>query len=609
MSTKIKEILIKNSRAIIAVILAIIAIVSINMNMSKELNFTQSFSGNSILYIVLLVIFYTFITKILKETDKRLIICASIISILFALFEVVGYSINSYMNLSGIFENGNTIFKALIKFVGNFILIYSIIVAIFNFLSKKFIVTNTQKEGKIFNKTIKSFFIIWAIIFIAWLPYFLTYYPGLTTSDSMAEIYQAIGRNSLSNHHPVLHILLISICIGLGNLIKDYNLGVAIYSIVQMLILSSIFSFSIYYMSKRNAPRNIQIITLIFYALYPINALFSIIMWKDVLFAGIMLLFTISITEMCSNTERFLKSKYLNALFIITILLVILFRNNGLYVVALLLPFLLIAYKKYWKKILLIFVISILTTSIIKGPIFSLLNIEEGQVREALSVPMQQLARVEKYKSDSLTKNEQNLIHKYIQTDEIGTIYNPVISDPIKNHFNSQNFSENKGEFISLWVGLFFKYPVEYIESFLCNSYGYWYPEASHWVANRTVENNDIGIQNSPKFPTEFIQRIDSLIEKRDLPIISMFFSIGFAFWIIVVFFMYSIYTKKYKQLLAYIPILILWLTTLASPVFCEYRYVYSMFTCIPILVFGTLSLDFKNKENSSKYLLKKSNT
>ena len=58
---------------------------------------------------------------------------------------------------------------------------------------------------------------------------------------------------------------------------------------------------------------------------------------------------------------------------------------------------------------------------------------------------------------------------------------------------------------------------------------------------------------------------------------------------------MYVIYNKKYKSIVIYIPIIILWLTTIASPVFGEFRYIYSMFTCLPILI----GINFRKKENN----------
>ena len=135
------------------------------------------------------------------------------------------------------------------------------------------------------------------------------------------------------------------------------------------------------------------------------------------------------------------------------------------------------------------------------------------------------------------------------------------------------------------------KYPTDYIESFICNSYGYYYPEAKHWVANRTMEKDDIlNLQTSPIVEIKAVKKIDSYIEKREVPFISMLFSIGFIFWIITICFVYCIYKKEYRKLLIYIPVIMLWVTTLASPVFCEFRYVYSLVTCLPIFIIEVLN-------------------
>ena len=42
---------------------------------------------------------------------------------------------------------------------------------------------------------------------------------------------------------------------------------------------------------------------------------------------------------------------------------------------------------------------------------------------------------------------------------------------------------------------------------------------------------------------------------------------------------------KKYKKIIIFLPVLFVWFTALASPVFCEPRYVYSMFTCLPLFI------------------------
>ena len=62
-------------------------------------------------------------------------------------------------------------------------------------------------------------------------------------------------------------------------------------------------------MAKKNVDIRIRIGTLIFYAFYPVNGLYSITMWKDIPFAMIMTLFTITMTEIATNKEQFFKFK------------------------------------------------------------------------------------------------------------------------------------------------------------------------------------------------------------------------------------------------------------------------------------------------------------
>ena len=66
-------------------------------------------------------------------------------------------------------------------------------------------------------------------------------------------------------------------------------------------------------------------------------------------------------------------------------------------------------------------------------------------------------------------------------------------------------------------------------------------------------------------------------------------------FWLFLISYGYVIYRKKYKLSVAYIPIIALWLTTLASPLAIEYRYLYSLFTSFPIIAIATI--EFANEE------------
>ena len=589
----------KNKRInkVIVICLSIFLAIFINIGLSKKASIVDSIKTNTIIPILLAFAFYQLLKKANSIKDKRMTIISIIIAVLLSCFEIIGYSINTYLGLSGILYSKTTLIKYLLKFMTYSIIIYSIIKIVYNYIfSYKF---NKEKIVIFFTCNKKSFFFCWGLIFIFWIPYFLRFYPGNITPDSMAQILQSLGMSNLTNHHPVFHTGVISIFMNIGKMLENYNIGVATYSIFQMLIMSAIFSYTIYYMAKKGINKSIRICSLIFYALYPVHALYSMTMWKDILFGGMMLLFTINISKISMDEDEFFKNKKNIILLIINMILVFLFRNNGIYILILILPFILLIMKKYYKQILISFGTVILLYIIINGPVFKIFNIQRGSTREALSIPLQQFARVTRDHEETLTYEEKNSIYNFLPSEHLGEDYYEKISDRVKNNFNDEYFANNKGEFVKLWIKLGVKYPRTYIESFLCNSYGYWYPESIHWVVSKEVykSNNEIesnlNIKQDPIIKSKLIDTMASSPIDRNIPVIWMIYSVGFNFWIFIILLGYNIYKQEYKSCLMYLPILFLWLTCLASPVFCEFRYIYSLFTCLPLLI----GKNFKNKE------------
>ena len=573
----------KGLEYVVSIVLALITIASLKISLDTSIN-SNFDTGNSIIYILLFAILGISIYKAIQIKEKRLVICTLIISILFSLFEVIGFSIDTTKSLDCIISSKTVFLNSVIKFIGIATIIYIVIL----FLYEKVIPNINQREDKtnrLFNNKKSNFFILWGIIMLAWLPYFLKYCPAIITPDSLDQIYQTQGINVLSNHHPVFHTFIIAIALNIGKLIGNYNVGVAIFTIFQMLALSAIFAFTLYTMSKKNINNGIKIGTFIFFAFYPVFGMYSITIWKDIPFAIVMLLFILQLVDLVYNEKEFLNSKKKQIFLIISMILVIMFRNNGIYVVLLTIPFLLWFYRKSIKKLLPITMIPVIFYLLYTGPVFKILNIKKGSVREALSIPLQQFVRVLKDRGDELTDKQKQSIYNFLPQENIVDLYNPTLSDPVKACFDDEYFNNIKFEFITTWAGIVFGYPVEVVEAFLCNNYGYWYPEASNWVVSRVIMENELGIKATSMIENKTLDFMDELIDNRDIPVISFIFSIGFMFWIDLICVMYMIYKKQYKKLLVFIPIFAVWLTTIASPVFCEYRYVFSMVVTLPIII------------------------
>lgn len=590
----IKEKLIK-FKSYILIISSILVTFALNIDLDKNKSLLNSFNGNSVYILILFILTYWLLKKISSIKNKRMKLCGIILAIILAIFEVIGTSLQIDLSLNEIIGSKTTLLKSFIKFVGSTIIFYGVIVGIYSEIENKKIF---EKTCKYFTNNKKTFFLTWGIIFLAWIPYFLRYYPGQITADSMLQIYQSLGRLELTNHHPLIHTTIIGLFMKVGEIRNDFTSSIACFSIMQMLFLSASFSFAIYYMAKKGISKKIRVLTLIFYAFYPVNGIYSITMWKDIPFAITMLFFTIVMTEVAANKEAFFSSKKNILLLVTSMILVILFRNNGVYVVLLTLPFIFIFAKKYYKKLIIVTCVILAFYCIWKGPVFQIFNVKQGSSREALSIPLQQFARITKYYSDSLTTEEKEEIYKYLPSENLADEYIPTLSDPVKDQFNDEAFKNDKIGFIKLWLELSLKYPRASIEAFLCNNYGYWYPETVNWVVSREnlVEAEELNIKQEPIANLEIIGKYDSLIDKRDIPLSSMLYSIGFNFWIVLIMAMYVIYKRNYIQLLTYIPVLLLWLTTNASPVYAEYRYVYCMFVCLPILV----GINFTENKNNN---------
>lgn len=580
---------IEKNKKIIYMITSIILTIVLNMSIDVAQNKIY-FNGNEIVWLMICSFLFIALKKAGEYKEKRLNVCSIVLGIVLSIFQILGI-----MTKGNWIEHEVIISKTILLFITIKLIIYvitftSIIKIIFKYLEN---IKLNQKEGKdIFKPNLKTFFIVIILFMIAWMPYFLNYYPGITSFDTNYQLMQGYGRQPYNNHHPVLHTITITIIVKIGYAIaNNYNFGIALCSIIQMIACAITFSFVIYYMGKKDIPPIMKMLTFLFFAFAPFVPQFSIAIWKDVPFALCMVWFTIAIIEIIINEDKFLKNIKYNALTMILITLLMFFRNNGVYIILLTLPCIIILKRKYWKRELFLFIIPILLYYIITGPIYSKLNISKSLPREMLSIPIQQMARIVTYKSDELTDEEKEIISQYIPIETTAQLYDPTISDPIKNQFNDGTFLQDKLNLIKLYIKLALRFPGETLEALVGNTYGYYYPEVvTYSIATGTYtspfENEKfLNIYLEPIIKIPFVDSMIKAIYDKQIPIVSLIANIGFAFWIFILGLTYCIYQKRYSFLLMYIPIAVLYLTCLASPVSGELRYIYSMFVCLPLIV------------------------
>lgn len=429
----------------------------------------------------------------------------------------------------------------------------------------------------------RVFIVTFIILLLAWTPYLLSMYPGLISVDSLRELTNASKGVLNLDNHTIAHLLVIRLSYLIGYGLTGKMMGAVLaYSIIQMTTMSLVFSYLVTFLYNKNVNKKVLIGIILFYALVPIFGYLSIVMWKDIFFGTFCLWLSIECYRMIEDKD--LKISTLIR-FLIASLLTIFFRNNAIYMYIILIIFSFIFFPKTaYKKISIVFVIVLGVFFTVKGPIFNYFNVQKSGSAEYLAIPIQQIGRMV-YKDDNLTKSDKEKIDKLLNTKTIKKVYNPTCVDAIKfnKDFNIKPFKENKLTYLNLWLQLVIKHPDTAIESYAISTLGYWYPNIKDRAYEVVSVENNIGVKTESRAPA-FIQNTIMKLGDYELPVVCFFWSIGLLIWIVWIL-IYICYKKgRVKNIYTFVPVLGVWLTLLvATPVYNETRYIFSLFTTLPL--------------------------
>ena len=580
----------KNKKIILNILFSIFTYISIILYLGIYL---KSYSYDFIINIIYFLILYLYF-KFDKNYDKRTKRYSIILSIILSFILVVGNRVNYAIinNIINIYDLKN-VFISIFIIAGFSLIFYRIFCYMFIEINKIELVDTKKEKG-----LSKKFFLLMVIMMVGcWGIYFLRYYPAILTPDSHYVIHYSEFK-IFSDHHTFIHTWFFALFFYIGKFIFSSKImGIAFYTIIQMILLATIFNIGINYFYKNGLKKIYCIILWLIFAFSPLHGHYSVTLWRDILFSASFLLIIISIYE-CTINKCCVKFKYL-LYFIIGCFIMIFFRNNGIYIYIFMLPFLFI-FCYYKKKRMRVLYLSILIIYfIIKGPVFDLLNVERSKTVEAYSIPLQQISRVI-YSDEKLDKSTIKKLEKYMDVSKIKNNYKSYISDPIKGITNSDNLSKDSLGFLKVWVSILFKYPDTYIEAYLSQTLGYWYPSVDYWAVGTQIKSiNGWETVNCHSLLSNKMTNFVDNLKNNKLPFGFFIWSIGLNVMIILFSTFILLYNREYKKLLAFVPLCALWLSIMvASPVFSELRYVYALFICAPFCLIISLINNKKRKSS-----------
>lgn len=455
------------------------------------------------------------------------------------------------------------------------------------------------------------------LLLVCWLPCYLSTFPGRFSYDGAEEFAQST--NGYRGDFPRLHsFLVVRLFSAAFQLTGSYNVGIAFYTIVQMILLACLFAHILHRLQQLGTARWVLAVGLVYYAIFPTLHLLVVMPTRDILFSALLSYAAYLAYAMSIDPNTYLRHVTGPLKLGLVLSLTVLARDNNASILALLLVLAISVALWMWARRYSLRGASILAGCLAGGYLSLTLLLTAlcqpytpADAKGALSLAAQPLARAYSMYGDEWTEAEHAEYFSYFDTTDF--TYYPECADPVKNHLD---ITGNEGDFFAFWLRMGFRYPGCFLDAMLENSKGAWSPstlidgyqnaEVASYNGYAKCYNSFSESINSPGQLQSLLPQLlpfykslglDVTFEK--IPLVSMLFSIGFQTWLLI-HCCYLTLCRRNTHL--YLPLGLLLLYTALScfvPIILL-RYFAALFFCFPLVLVFTvqpvptsLSLDY----------------
>lgn len=453
------------------------------------------------------------------------------------------------------------------------------------------------------------------IVFLGWIPYMVIYWLGFVFGDSLSSLSQAMGWTALNNHHPVAYTIYLKCwlkfagILGLGN-----TVGVGMSSICQSVLMSLGFGLLARWVVVRGGVRPVAGIAIaLVFSMTPYIATYGIALWKDPLFSSAVLVFSMCLADYVWSKGEIAQKKSWITLLLISSLVMVFFRNNGIYILlgtlVLLAIFLIVKsrlrHAKGSGRVIGCMAAVLLVFGIVTGPVYSFGGVASSEASESVGIPLNQMARVVALDGE-MSESDREYMNSIYPLEEYKSTYTPCCTDNLKWAPGFNNSALNEGLW-GHWASMLVKNPNVYFQAWELQTYGFWAvnPGKSDlwtWNISSGVPQNanatyvdqlvSYGIESNPAALNESWNSM--------FPIDSWSIPISWLFWAVLYLFICLLAAGRGGWAFALIPSIILVATlVIASPIYYWVRYGAALQFLIPMYALMFFLLFGKKKSAS----------
>ncbi len=449
----------------------------------------------------------------------------------------------------------------------------------------------------------KTFFVSFSLVVLVGLFYLVVYYPGTGMIDTLNIL---VSKDlEVADQHPWSYVYLNEAVVKLVKLFGGgYEAALVVLSLIQIFLTAVVYSYCIVWLQKKGLALLALIPIALFLIFCPFLDIAMVSIFKDMLFSLLMIAWMPVLYDCWATNGKILR-KPATLSYLCLLIVLSLVRNNGIYVVFLMLIALSLAFLKDYRKQVIVLWVALACT-IGGNALFEKANGITHLFKETVGIPLQQIGGVVYYGGD-ITSEEEKFVNSILPIYFIKKHFDPYDSNQLKwgdIPLNDEFINDHKYKFLWLWVKLAFTNPKIYIEVYLKNTYGFWSLDNSDKLrAYTTIFVKDPEFANW--FEDENIHIKDRLPPHIQTPLenfltdLANFVGEGTSFWIFIALWITFGLKNGPRSLIVGSPIIANWLTIMvATPLAFQYRYVLCTIMALPVML-GMLLLVHgqRNKE------------
>ncbi|GEM_PF-6687885 len=425
----------------------------------------------------------------------------------------------------------------------------------------------------------RRFILYFSIPFLVFMVYYLAYFPGNMSVDSLNQWKQII-RNSYHDWHPAFHTVFMW-------LLTRIWFSPGVVSLFQVIFMAGVFAYGMAALENGKAPRSLLLAMTIFFALWPLNGIYSVTLWKDILYSGAILWLTILTIKIVLSHGEWLRRvpNIFHMIFVMT--LVNHFRHNGLASVLAVILGMLLFYPRKIIPVVIIIAGVITTYSLVNGPFKKVFHVH-GQQPGFAYVYTHQIAAVINAKGN-ITPDEYKIIHSIYRHSWWIQNYYPHAGVLMLDIPGIQKIEKIQNEYRKTWENIARRNPQIIIDHVIKSGSLAWkvtFPHRLYYVYCHLLGGNKMGLIRDSMLPgmKEFLTSSLKALDTKELG--WFFYRAPLFLYISILFgFLFSIKNRTIRGLLPIFPGLANAMGIFLFAMGQDTRFMYPSIVIAPLLV------------------------